>query len=345
MRYSATVFEENIAGGLNVRLQFNIKELMVYSQKNQLLFSWPYADIQQSQGFMPPAPANFTHKTMRQFRLVIEDEHLYKEMRRHIRKENHWRDAIKKRASIISISLAIIFSAACLYFFGIEALARYLPWSFQQSIGKRYLQDIVEKDSIVSDPVANRLFASLYRPLIKTADINRPMTIFIIKSPIKNAVTLPGGYILVFTGLIKQVKNPDAMAGILAHELAHVKYQHNLREIGRASAFEMVLVSIIGYNKLEQGTHFLISMSFSRESEQQADSLAMDYLDKLKISSLPLKEFFQSMNDTDELFMFSSTHPSTQSRINAFSEHDNSKNNKHLLSINEWLRLKRLIGC
>ncbi len=343
MIYSATLFEENIAGGRKVRLQFNVKELMVYSQENQFLFSWAYSDIHQAQGFMPPVPANFTHKRMQQYLLVIEDEHVYKAMIRSIRKEKHGWDAIKKRASIISISLAIMFLTVCLYFFGVEVLARYLPWSAQQSIGKRYLQEIVEEDSMVSDPVANRLFASVYKPLIKAAQIKQPMTILIIRSPIQNAVTLPGGYILVFTGLIKQVKNPDALAGILAHELAHVKYQHNLRQIGRESAFEMVLVSIIGYNKIEQGTQFLISMTFSREFEQQADSAALNYLDKLKISSLPLKEFFQSMNDTDDVLTFSSTHPSTQSRIKVFSEHDNSKNTKHLLSTDEWLQLKRRV--
>lgn len=336
MLYLAKLLEENIAGDAIVHLQFNNEELKVYAEGHQFLFSWKYSEINQSQGFIPPAPASFTHIKKQQYMLLVDDKNLYLKIKKYTQKERSWQDIIKKHAPIYSISLAMILSIAGLYFYGVEAMARFLPWSIQKSMGKKYIQEITAKHPVITDPIVNRLLGKIYNPLIKVAEFNKPITILLIKNPVQNAITLPGGYILLFSGLIEQAKDSEAIAGILAHEIAHVKYQHNIRYMGQALALKFILISTIGYNQIEQGANALIKSKFSRNDEQQADTAAIDYLDQLKVSTLFLAKFLSSISEKDDWLTFSSTHPSTHSRVKTLLEHDNSKNNTYLLTTKEW---------
>jgi predicted Zn-dependent protease len=143
-----------------------------------------------------------------------------------------------------------------------------------------------------------------------------------------NAFALPGGYIYITTGLLKELNAESQLAGILAHETAHVTARHIAQRItmdfligigfrvasSRASSSAMRIADIV--NQLED-------MSFSRSQERQADTVGMDYMVKAGYTPYGMVETMEILQKQDEsrTIEFFSTHPSPENRIELLKEH------------------------
>jgi predicted Zn-dependent protease len=143
-----------------------------------------------------------------------------------------------------------------------------------------------------------------------------------------NAFALPGGYIYITTGLLKELNAESQLAGILAHETAHVTARHIAQRItmdfligigfrvasSRAPSSAMRVADIV--NQLE-------GMSFSRSQERQADTVGMDYMVKAGYTPYGMIETMEILQKQDEsrTIEFFSTHPSPENRIELLKEH------------------------
>lgn len=117
--------------------------------------------------------------------------------------------------------------------------------------------------------------------------------ISLVDSPVPNAMALPAGRIYVFTGLLAMAEKPEEVAGVLAHEVAHVMRRHGLRTMianaGPSVVFDRVLGSSKGFlGALAAGSSLLIEQNFSREFESEADDRAFDYLVAAGVDPVPL---------------------------------------------------------
>lgn len=144
-----------------------------------------------------------------------------------------------------------------------------------------------------------------------------------------NAFATPGGYIYVYTGLIKYLDHADDLAGVLGHEMAHADLRHTVRNLQKAYGLSILLNVIAGkeVTVLEQiagqiaGT--LAGLSFSRDFEREADSRSVEYLAHTQYACNGAALFFIKMNeegDGGQPPEFLSTHPNPENRIENINE-------------------------
>lgn len=139
-----------------------------------------------------------------------------------------------------------------------------------------------------------------------------------------NAFVTPGGYIYVYTGLIKYLDNEDQLAGVMGHEIAHADRRHSTRNLTKQYGFSTVLSLLLGRNPgqltqvLGAVTGQLGSLKFSRTSESEADAYSVEYLARTKYQCDGAAGFFQKILDQGNSQappQFLSTHPSSANRV------------------------------
>jgi predicted Zn-dependent protease len=168
-----------------------------------------------------------------------------------------------------------------------------------------------------------------------------------------NAFATPGGYIYVYTGLIKYLDQPDALAGVLGHEMAHADLRHSVRNLQKQYGVNILLSVVLGNNPntLEQIAAQiaggLAGLKFSREFETDADTHAVEYLSHSHYACNGTALFFIKLtaegnsNDPPE---FLSTHPNPENRIeNINKKVAELKCSTTLSGTAEFERIKKLL--
>lgn len=139
-----------------------------------------------------------------------------------------------------------------------------------------------------------------------------------------NAFATPGGYIYVYTGLIKYLESADALAGVMGHEIAHADLRHTSRNLQKQYGVSILLSILIGDNagQLQQiagqlaGT--VAGLAFSRDFEIEADLKSVEYLAQTEYACDGAKIFFESLEESGQSGgtpEFLSTHPNPENRI------------------------------
>lgn len=139
-----------------------------------------------------------------------------------------------------------------------------------------------------------------------------------------NAFATPGGFIYVYTGLIKYLDKEDDLAGVLGHEIAHADLRHSTRQLQKMYGLNMLLSLAFGEGGsvaeqiMGQIVGNLTALSFSREYEREADDRSVDYLADTDYECDAAKSFFiklKEMEDQGRVPSFLSTHPNPEDRI------------------------------
>ncbi|MBL3655502.1 M48 family metalloprotease [Fulvivirga sediminis] len=139
-----------------------------------------------------------------------------------------------------------------------------------------------------------------------------------------NAFATPGGYIYVYTGLIKYLETPDALEGVLGHEIAHADLRHTSRNIQKQYGVSLLLNILLGKNASQlkqiagQVAGTLSGLSFSRDFEEEADAKSVDYLGATDYACNGAAYFFEKLLEEGQAGStpeFLSTHPSPDSRV------------------------------
>ncbi|HEX5170987.1 MAG TPA: M48 family metalloprotease [Cyclobacteriaceae bacterium] len=153
--------------------------------------------------------------------------------------------------------------------------------------------------------------------------------LYILKDDqIQNAFATPGGYIYIYTGLIKYLDHADDLAGVLGHEMAHADLRHTVRNLQKIYGVNLLLAIALGNepSQLEQiaaqiaGT--LAGLSFSRQFEEEADGQSVEYLSHTQYACNGAALFFIKMNEEGDGAQppeFLSTHPNPDNRIEAIN--------------------------
>lgn len=138
-----------------------------------------------------------------------------------------------------------------------------------------------------------------------------------------NAFCTPGGYIYIYTGLIKFLDAEDQLAGVLAHEIAHADFRHSTRQMTRMYGVQMLLSVLAGNREaLKQVTGGLIGLKFSRGHEEEADYGSVLYMCPTDYDAAGGATFFEKLEAMGgaQSPQFLSSHPSPTNRIAHFHE-------------------------
>ena len=146
----------------------------------------------------------------------------------------------------------------------------------------------------------------------------------IIDDDVLNAFCTPGGYIFVYTGLIKYLSNGDALEGVLGHEVGHADLRHTSRTLQKQYGIQLLLSIALGENSSQLETLAgqlagqLAGLQFSREYETESDRKSVEYLAQTQYACDGAKIFFQQLENSGQAGVtpeFLSTHPNPSNRI------------------------------
>jgi beta-barrel assembly-enhancing protease len=195
-------------------------------------------------------------------------------------------------------------------------------------LGKQLAQEVERQAKIVDDPVIAEYVNRVGQNLVRNSDAKVPFTIKVIDAEEVNAFALPGGFFFVNTGLILKAESESELAGVMAHEIAHVAARHGTRQATRGSIINYASLPLIfmggwtGY-AIRQGAGLAIPigfLTFSRGFETEADMLGLQYLYKAGYDPTAFVDFFEKIQSMEKkkpgsISKVFSTHPMTDDRI------------------------------
>ncbi len=161
-----------------------------------------------------------------------------------------------------------------------------------------------------------------------------------------NAFCTPGGYIYVYTGLIKFLDKEDQLAGVMGHEIAHADQRHSTRQMTKMYGISVLISAVAGDREtLAQITAGLINLKFSRGHETEADNYSVEYLGGTKYNCAGAAGFFEKIGGEGAPPEFMSTHPNPGNRVENIKARASSKGCKITDTADQsrYQRLKSLL--
>jgi predicted Zn-dependent protease len=195
-------------------------------------------------------------------------------------------------------------------------------------MGRQYAAEIEKSTKFITDPVVTEYVNRIGQNIVKNSDCKVPFTIKVIDSDEINAMALPGGFFYVNSGLILNADEEAEMAGVMAHETAHVCAHHAAREMTRANYAQLGTIPLIfiggwtGYGIYEAASIGvpITFLHFSREFEAQADYLGVQYMYRAGYDPQAFISFFEKVQALEKrkpglVAKTFSDHPQTPDRI------------------------------
>jgi beta-barrel assembly-enhancing protease len=200
-------------------------------------------------------------------------------------------------------------------------------------MGKEYATQIEASLKLVTDPVVNEYVNRVGQNLVRNSDAKVPFTIKVVDSDVINAMALPGGFFYVNSGLILAADNEAELAGVMAHEIAHVAARHTTRQLTRYQLVNYATLPLIFVGggiglAAREAAGIGIPMTFlkfSRSFEAEADYLGIQYMYKAGYDPNEFVNFFEKIQAQEKkkpgsMAKVFTDHPQTPDRITKSQE-------------------------
>ena len=203
----------------------------------------------------------------------------------------------------------------------------------RKEIGREFLLAIRKELEFVSDPEVVSLVNRVGKHLVRAAG-NDPdyYHFFVVKNNQINAFAVPGGYVFIYDGLLKNIDSVDALAGVLAHEIAHIERDHVYRNAKKSGIVDLATIaaiilggvsgdSAVASASIAQAANISMKLKMSRELEEDADIFAIKYLSRSRYNLAGLSDlletlaYYERFSSADMLPPYLSTHPGVGARL------------------------------
>jgi hypothetical protein len=211
---------------------------------------------------------------------------------------------------------------------GGRGMGNWYSMDTEIKMGRSYAAEVDKSSRFITDPVVGEYVNRIGQNIVKNSDCKVPFTIKVIDSDEINAFALPGGFFYVNSGLILAADEEAELAGVMAHETAHVCAHHAVREQTRMNYAQLGTIPLIfmggwtGYGIYEaSGLAIPITfLHFSREFEAQADYLGVQYMYRTGYDPQAFITFFEKVQALEKrkpglVAKTFSDHPQTPDRI------------------------------
>jgi len=198
------------------------------------------------------------------------------------------------------------------------------------ALGKQLAQEVERQAKIIDDPIIAEYVNRVGQNLVRNSDAKVPFTIKVLDSEEVNAFALPGGFFFVNSGLMLKADSESELAGVMAHEIAHVAARHGTKMQTKGQIINYATIPLIfmggwaGY-AIRQGASIGIPLGFlhfTQSMESEADFLGLQYLYKSGYDPTSFVDFFEKIQSLEKkkpgtLSKVFSSHPPTDNRIKA----------------------------
>lgn len=220
----------------------------------------------------------------------------------------------------------------------VRTAAKVVPVDWEIKTGDALLEQVIAGKRIIKDPALEAQLKLITDPLVAGLKDNRyPFKFHVVEDPMLNAFALPGGNLVIHSGLLLAADSPEEVAGVLGHEIAHVTQRHSVRSVISSAGLFLVVQTLLGdatsiVAVLANNSAFLLDRKFSRDFEREADEQGWEYLLAANIKPEGMITFFQKMHEEEQrlrkkveettsvdtegaVFKALSTHPATDERM------------------------------
>jgi Zn-dependent protease with chaperone function len=296
---------------------------------------WPLAEVRQTQGFYAGEEVRLERGRELPEALLVRDLGFLTALRAaapeaaaafHDPRRRRYRGGLTVLAGVAAVALAV-----GLYFWGIPALATVLaarvPVSWEVALGDAVMSELAPPSRRCLDREGQGRIDAITETLVKTLPEARyPFRVIVANNPTVNALATPGGFIVVFRGLLERTQSAEELAGVLAHEIQHVMHRHSTKAILRQASAGVLMAALVGDVSAVvafglQSARTLGDLRYSRQSELEADRDGMRMLHAAAVDPAGMVSFFQAMQRQEgaprTATRYLSTHPAAADRVPA----------------------------
>ncbi len=234
-------------------------------------------------------------------------------------------------------------------------MAGFIKPETEASIGRAALHQIegmMTSDSdggwFCDNPEGVQALNRMVGRVLGDQDIGYDLQVRAVDHPMLNAFALPGGQVILMRGLIEQANTADQVAGVLAHEIAHVAHRHPiegaLRTAGSAGIISLLLGDASGGTLIAFVSESLVNASYTRSAEEEADTSALKYLQDAGVSSQGFANFFDKLVEEygeGMLPAWASTHPPSAARADQ-ARAQKTAGTTPVINDADWQALKKI---
>jgi predicted Zn-dependent protease len=235
------------------------------------------------------------------------------------------RRARQRHRALWTVGLATMTALVLAFWFGTDLMVEWavkrIPVEWEAEVGSVAYRQMLSGQTVLKEQAAVAAVEEMTGRLTShIADNPYKFKVSVVQNDVVNAFALPGGYVVVFTGLIQKADSAEEVAGVLSHEISHVLERHGMERIIKQLGLAAVVTVMLGDQRglvglAQQLGMELVTLKFSREQETEADLSGLRLLHNAHIASDGMITFFNRLSEQDkhgiELF---STHPMSAAR-------------------------------
>ena len=314
---------------------------------------WPYAGVHFAADGSYGEPVRIEKNDSNE-RLVVDSPDFLDALQQHGIAKPHLALDLHSWQAVLLCSLAIVAIAGFMYLRGVswasEYAVQYLPPAFEDRLGRAIVNLLAPEDTRCTDPKEVARLEPVFQRLQAAVGTKQKFTVYYVDQKVVNAFAAPGGYVVVFRGLIEQAGSPEELAGVLAHEMQHVLLRHSARALAREFSGQALLALMAMDSSgtpaaLQYGAQ-LTNLSYQRGDEAAADANGTDMLVRARIEPNGLITFFGRLERLapDSGSSFLSSHPATKDRVEALKARVQSlpDNWEPIMTPEEWQRARNI---
>lgn len=223
----------------------------------------------------------------------------------------------RRLALELGAAVLVLGALAVAGWYGLSYLARAvvenMPPDSERSFGKMAWESLAPADQRCTNKRTTQYVGDVLRPLLAQQPPGFRFEYTVTDDPDLNAYALPGGYITVNIGLLTKIARSEELAGVLAHELAHVTQRHGTRRMATQLGTFAVLGWLLGGSDLSGAAHIvanLVSSAYARDQEAEADTVGLQTLAAARVDPRGMAELFDRIaQEQPNLPELLSTHP------------------------------------
>jgi predicted Zn-dependent protease len=294
---------------------------------------WPYGEVRQTQGFYAGQEVRLERGGQLPEVLLIRDSAFLTNLHRVAPEPaGRFHDPSRRRMRVTLTALAALAAVgitAALYLWGIPGMASvvapHVPASWEERLGRTASEHLAPEERRCTEPTRTQAIQEVTSALTSVVrDSPYTFRIIVLNTPSVNALATPGGYVVIFRGLLEHTRSAEELAGVLAHEFQHVLLRHSTRALLRHASTGVLIAALSGdvSGAMTYGlesARILGELHYSRQDEEEADREGFRMLVAAGVDPAGMMGFFETLKKTPGMAAtlppYLSTHPTTEGRI------------------------------
>lgn len=311
LRSSARYSDGRTAGVQIVNISVAATGLAIHASDGARLADWPVANVRRVGAGEPNGPLRLCC-VGGEARLTVDDRTFAAELQSlcpalnespYASRISAWKIALWCGGAAASVGL-LLFVIVPLF---ARQIAHVVPGRLETNAGVwtsqiliRALVPATQHDrAVCTTPAGTTALQRLVSTLIRDAHLPQKLTVRVVNTPVVNALALPGGQILVFRGLLDFAADPNEVAGVLAHEIAHVELRHPLQMAIEVSSggflVGLLMGDAVGFSVVASLGGTMLTSHYSRDMEAEADARGLALMHAANLATAPMGHFFQRL--------------------------------------------------